>query len=643
MSGFGLDQVLDDTQQSRRLLLTPCASKEGLRDWLITYLGLDFPDTQVDADSTGSPLDHLWSIYHAGVTNDWTFFRRVLLYASRGSYKTLGVSVLELLALLHMDRSVVHLAAIEAQAGKAQEYLRGFLQKEGLDEFSVGTNKRTVAVVWAMHKETGDILNNAEYKLLDRVRRRDYIYHARYAKIIVNTMTSSNSDHVAFYVVDEVDLIRFPTAYEEAKLIPEAQRGADGAEQPPITILTSSRKFAGGLVQKEIDEAEKTGTAIWHWNILDVTRRCPDTRHRPDLPQLALYTSDEDLKALDAGAYAELMETDPKKAEDYKPAVAYGGCTINCRIFAACKGRLARITSTSAMLKPLDDTLTKFNSVSLEMAKAQLMCWKPGNEGSVYSHFNRRVHMQTPAELWETITGDAPPAHTPVTKERLVEMLLARNVKWAVGMDFGFTHVFAVVLFAIDGRRAFAIDCFEIAGLELNQKIEVCDRRIKKYHPDVWPDPAYPADIKTFRGAGYRMKVHVKDVLGGIESVRNKLNPAGDRPPELFLIKGDPASELLAKRFEAYKWKLDSQGNATDVPDDTEDDTMDATRYIIANEFRGQGKVVVSKKPDEPEKGPQRTQQTWMKEKVNELTGGHGSEAVTSKRIRKGGLYADFS
>lgn len=645
MSGFGLEGVLDDVQQSRKLLMTPCATREGLRDWLVTYLNLDLPDTLVDESSTGSPLDEMWRIYHAGVTNDPEFPRRSLLYASRGSYKTLGVAVLELLAMLHMDRSVVHLAAIEQQAGKAQEYLRGFLGREGLDEFGVGNNKRSVAVVWAEHKATGDLINNEEWRALDRIRKREYTYHARYVKVIVNTPASSNSDHVAFFVVDEVDLIRFPLAYEEAKLIPEAQRSADGVEQPPLTILTSSRKYSGGLVQREIDEAEKTGTAVRHWNVLDVTRRCPDSRHMPAEPLVPVFTSDVDLKVIDPDEYARLVQIDEKRALDYTASAAYAGCISNCRIYAACKGRLARVTSQAGMLKSLDDTIGKFRDVSVEMAIAQLMCWKPGNEGSIFKHFSKRHHMLSLADMWETVTGEKPPPRMVVTKQALIDMLIARKVKWAVGMDFGFTHVFAVCLFAIDGRRAFLIDAFEIAQLELNQKIELCDKRLgayKKLSMVVWPDPAYPSDIKTFRSKGYVMKTHTKDVLAGINAVRNKLNPPGSKEPELFMLKDDAAGELMAKRFESARWKLDAQGRPTDVPDDFEDDLMDATKYIIQNEFRGAGKVVVGKKEQEPEKPVVLTPKTWMAAKVQELTGGQGGEVVTSKRVKRGGFMADF-
>lgn len=637
---LGLEDILsDDVQLHRKLLLTPCASREGFQRFLIDYLGLDFPEQQVDDESTGSPLDIFWKVYKAGVTNDPEFPRRLLLYASRDSYKTLGVAALELLAMIHMRRSLVHLAAIEQQAGKAQEYLRTFMQRPGLDEFRVGDNKRSLAVAWAEGKQTGHVLTWHEYKSLDTLLRREYEPHSYYAKVLVNTPQSSNSDHVPFMVVDEVDLIRFPKAYEEAKLIPSTQKLMDGTQQPPITVLTSSRKYSGGLVQKEIDESPKTKTLVEHFNILDVTERCPDAKHRPDLPMEQVFYSPENLETIYPDAYAKMLEADPKKAKDYRPASAFNGCTRNCTLFAACRGRLAGVKQQNHLLKSITDTVGKFLDVSLDMAKAQLLCWKPGNEGAVYPHFNRATHMLDAAAMWEELTGEKPVGH--VTKERLIQKMRERRCRFVGGIDWGYTHATAVVVAAIDGRRAFIIESFEIPGLELAQKIEVCDRRVKPYTKELWPDPAYPADIATFRKAGYTMKIHTKDVLVGVEAVRAKLNPMG-RPPELFLLKGDDGCEQLAKRLTAYRWKLDQAGRATDVPDDVDDDSCDATRYLIQNEFRMAGKVTVAKdRPIVATTERPYTVQSWAKDKVAELTGQDQEAVSTPKKLRKGSFFMD--
>lgn len=634
-----IPSIFDDTQLRRKALLTPCGSKDGLRRWFRMYLKLDFPDQVVDTDSTGSPLDIFWEIYNAGVTRDPNYPRRVLVYASRDSYKTLGAAALEILALLHMNRSLVHLAAIEQQSGKAQEYLKTFLDNDHLSEFKVGDNKRTVAVCWFEDKENGDIYTLKEWEVMGgRALRGRYVRHSYYAKIIVNTPQSANSDHTAWMTVDELDLIRFPKAYKESLFIPGTQTDIYGRKQPPITLITSTRKSSGGLVQAEIDNSLKTGTRIHHWNVLDVTERCPETKHRPDLPKLKVFRSDETLLALTPEEYREMEAVDPKKATTYVESEAYHGCMNNCKIFAACHGRLAHQKSTAKLLKELSDTTGKFAENDLDMALAQLLCRKPGRAGSVYTTLNRMRHLLSPRDMWETMTGDVPAG--PVTKQMLIDELKRREAKVWGGMDFGFTHCFASVTGWQDGRRLFILDAFEIPGLEPNECVEICNRRIKNFNATIYPDTAYPAYIKMFRKAGFKMNTHDKDVHGGIEAVRRKLNPAGNSEPELFMLAGDEGCELLFKRMDEYKWMLDSQGNPTDTPDETNDDLCDGVRYLVQNAFKTT-KVTVAKNEAVPlpQVEQQFTESNWLSNKIQELTQGAG--AGTQVVVKKGSFIFD--
>jgi hypothetical protein len=628
------------------------------------YLKFDCPDVKIDASSTGSPLDTIWEIYHAGVANDLKAPSTYLWYASRDSFKTLGASCLELLAMLHMRRSVVHMAAIEAQSDKAAEYYKRFLDFDEISEFKVGDNKRTVAVCWFEHLPTGDILTLDEWKKMGgRAQAGNYRRYVYYIKILVNTPQSANSDHVAFMVVDELDLIRYPKAYREALFIPTTMKLEDGTEQPPITLLTSSRKYSGGLVQDEIDHAEERGTAVRHHNILDVTQRCPDERHRPDKPKLTVFRSSDTLKTITPDEFKTLQVADPKKAESYAQDEAYWGCFNNCKIFAGCQGRLACQTSNSAALKPTYNTIASWKRIGdIAMVKAQLLCLKPGNAGAIYANFSRVANMLSLDRMWEEVTGEKPIA--PVTKSQLIQMFMQRGYPCVGGMDFGFTHFFAVVIAFIVGRRCYIVDAFEIPELEPHQCVEVCDRRIKHLSPLMWPDVAYPAYIKMFRSAGYRCRETDKDVVGGIEAVRKKIAPAG-MDPELYLIKGDDGCELLAKRIEGYRWKEDAIGNLTDEPIKVDDDLDDALRYLVFNTFERSSGVIIARGISANAPGvPGITQsifptpQQQMAAKIHELTGGMagstqgmpamqilgpGETSDSNKRhIRKGGFFASF-
>lgn len=515
-------------------------------------------------------------------------------YWSNGivSHNTLSAAIIEVLMLCHLDRSMVHLAAIEQQAAKCSSYVKKFLMRPFLRDYIVGDNKRETFVVRYENKNTGENITQREWQQLSPVEQISYNEHETYIKIIVATLQSTNSDHVNYCTIDEVDVITNKKAYEEAKLIPASLNG-----KLPITLLTSTRK-SYGLVQKEIDEANVTGLQIRHWNIMDVTESCPASRHRPDLPKVPIWSSDKTLKAISQEEYENLPL---EQQETYVKNEGYSGCLTNCKLFAMCKGRLAtEQKSRSPLLKPIADTINKFKSVNLETARAQLLCYKPSTEGLVYPNLDKDIHLLSPDEIAFKITGEEYPES--FTKAQLLQLFQSRDISYYAGLDFGYSHCFAGVLFAVDGNRAFVIDAFEIPQLEQAQQIEVCEKRWKDFGPVIYPDTAYPGVIKAFSKAGFKMRNWNKgkgSVMEGIDIVRTKIMPTLGEPT-LFFLKGDEGVEQGFKRLSEYHWKLDGAGKATNIPDDEADDLADASRYGIMNVFKKAGKVTVAPEVDQP-------------------------------------------
>lgn len=588
-----LPAVPNADELKKRILFTPLESKDALHDWIHLFLGLDIPDCIVDEQSTSSPMDAIWETYDKARRNDDPGYNFVLNYAARDSFKTLGAAILEVLMLAHLGRSVAHMAAIEQQARKSQEYVKKFLRQSLLRDFVVGDNVRKVEICRFYDETTGVSLSPREFERLDvAAEAARYRQISNYIVIIVCTMQSANSEHVPFMVVDEVDVVANPAAYEEARAIPAPFEG-----KSPITMLTSTRKFSFGLVQKEIDRAEESGLLIKHWNIIDVTAPCPAKRHLPDEPKVTIYRSDETLRALTEAQYEDLA---PETQELYVRDEGYAGCLKNCKLFAVCKGRLAtHQKNNSKLLKPIDHTQSLFRKFSPEMAKAQLLCWKPSSEGMIYPRFDRTVHMLTPAQIAQKVTGEEYPAT--MNKVQLIALLKTREVQWHAGMDWGYTHNFATVIGARDGARMFILDVIAQPELELGQKLELCETRLKPYGATIWPDPAYPSDIKTFKRNGYRMRDWDKGkgtVAGGIEIVRLKLWPSVGQP-ELFFLAGDEGVELLVKRMQSYHYILDAAGRITEEPDDEDDDECDALRYMVMNVFAPKGKGPIATKPEE--------------------------------------------
>jgi hypothetical protein len=640
------DAIPSVDELKRRILFVPLDNKPALHRWIMEFLHLDIPDTIVDPSSNSTPMDLIWEVYDAARTNKRVDFNRCLGFASRDSFKTLGAAVLEVLAVVHLQRNVAHMAAIESQAKKAQSYVKAFFAKPFLRDYIVGDNDRKKEIARYHDPKTGENLNQKQFLALSIVDKLKYQEVSNYITIVICTPRGANSEHVPFFVVDEVDLAS-PVAYEEAKMIP-----APIGDQMPITLLTSTRKYSFGLVQKEIDDSAETGLHIRHWNIIDVTERCPTSRHQPELPKQEVYYSDETLSTITKEHYNGLTADQQNL---YEPDTAYAGCVKNCKLFAMCRGRLATMQKEAdpnakvrSLLKPVAHTQSLFKNIDPAVAKAQLLCRKPSTAGLIYPNFDRQVHMLTPAEMASKITGEDFPES--FTKSQLIALLKTRDVRFAGGMDFGYTHNFSVVTGAIDGNRCFVFDVISVAEIELEQQIEICASKILDLNPKIAADSASPQSIKTFSKKGFRIKGVVKgpgSVTDGIGIVRTLLRPAvGD--PRLFFLKADEGCELLAKRLSGYHWTLDAAGEPTDIPDDTNDDECDALRYLMMSNFAKAGRVSAAKeppaKPTSVSTSPQYTPM-WMAQQVQAQTGASNTQESSdlgSARGKKGSFMWDL-
>jgi hypothetical protein len=643
-----ISQVSESDELKRRLLFVPCKSMKQLHDWIELYLGLDIPDCIVDPDSNSSPMHLIWEVYETGMKKGKMPFSRILAYASRDSFKTLGASILEVLSIVHMQRSVAHMAAIEPQAQKAVQYVKDFLNRPYLREFVVADNKRNIEIRRYYNKTTGvSITPKAWLALEAESQRNQYQEIKNYLQVVICTPRGANSAHVPFFVVDEVDLAE-PKAYEEAKMIPAPYQG-----RQPITLLTSTRKISYGLVQKEIDKQldRRTGRRVLqvrHWNIMDVTEPCPAERHRPDLPKIPIYFSNKSLQSLREPDY-DLLPDDDKRG--YTKKEGYEGCMSSCTLFAVCQGRLAtEQKSKSSLLKPIDHVIQLFSDVSVNTAQAQLMCWKPSTEGLIYPNFDRATHMLRAFEIAEKITGEAHPET--FGKADLINLMKSRDITFHSGMDFGFTHNFAVVTAGVDGGNVYVLDVIAVPGIELMQKIELCKQKILPFDVSIYADEAYPSDIKTFSKAGFRIRGVKKDkgsVVGGIEIVRSKLMPARGKP-QLYLLAGDEGCEILAQRMSQYHWKQDTGGNMLDIPNEKDDDECDAIRYLCMSLFAPKGKFMnpALAKDEQQQSGAQQAQytaQNWMKKQIQEHIGESGEidgTDPTTPSGKRGGFSWSF-
>lgn len=437
--------------------------------------------------------------------------------------------------------------------------------------------------------------------------------------------------------LDELDLVP-PKPFAEAMMIPTPTREG----HLPIIFMTSSRKISSGPVQKEIDSAKETGTLIRHWNYLDVTKPCPPERHLPGLPKIPIFFNEDTLRAIDKSSYDQLSD---KEKEKWLSQDGYQGCVSNCSMFAHCLGRLAtKQKSKSSLLSDVRFTASQFKAFANDpdTARAQLLCWEPESGALIFGRLNKSRHLKTASQIAELATGNPMPHIR--TRQQLFGLLKELGSKFASGMDFGFTHNFAVITAAIYGNKAYIINAFELQGLEINEKLEICETMLRPYDSIIHPDQAYPSDIKTFRKAGYVMTNFKKDISLGIDAARSKITPSDDAEPELvFLDDSNEEGRVMTAftKISRYEYELDANGKPTDQPKEEDDDLAAAFRYLCQQEF---GKHLGKAHKDDGRRNPnplpvlpqdqarQQVYQTWMKNEIAEATQGGTSQEVTVKK-----------
>jgi hypothetical protein len=448
-----------------------------------------------------------------------------------------------------------------------------------------------------------------------------------------------NSEHVPIMFIDEVDVVRDPSAYEEAKLIPGMDRGIY-----PITVKLSTRKYAFGLMQAELDLAKKTGEQIKRWNILDITERCPPERHLPDEPKQEVYVA----KNLPFRTISEEQYQNEADKNKWEKITAFKGC-LSCDLLPVCKTRLAKKPEKAkkGLYRPIKATINSFKRVSPEMGEAQLLCWKPSTKGLVYGRFEPNEGGNTISVLnaAKMIAGD----HiTSCTMEMFVELLKDHGYTFYAGLDWGFTHESAFVIFAKGALGpSFIVDCFAESGLELADFVEKCVEYQKKYPISRWfCDQAQPSHIKTLSKAlkavspSTQCPEFTKDVMGGIEAIRSQIvTTSGVRK---LLILNTEANQKLIQGFKVHHFKLDARGNPTTTPDDEEyADLMDCVRYVgqnIYNTKKGHKTFVAAADeihpatPNDVAKKVEEINKNIMLEKINELTGGTGRGKIGGKK-----------
>lgn len=115
-------------EQRKKLFFKKCETKEELSKFIMLFFGLHLPDVTVSRFADTNPLQIIWEVYDICVNkNNPENIEELLYVAGRGSGKTLGMAIVELLVMLHDGRDCCHVGAVLAQAKRCYEYQTKFM------------------------------------------------------------------------------------------------------------------------------------------------------------------------------------------------------------------------------------------------------------------------------------------------------------------------------------------------------------------------------------------------------------------------------------------------------------------------------------------------------------------------------------
>lgn len=628
---------LSDTEKKAYadLMFQPLNSVDEVRDWLRFFLDLEIPIEVTDPDSTSSPLDAIWQIYKVFKDNTGDVTPGAIIMSCREGMKTVSVSMLEILLLLHFQLDIAHAAAVESQSSVGIKYIESFMFKiEPLVAIrgwqNLTQNKRTI-----------------QYKTPEG--------KTPYIKVLICTPKGMNSLHANVLFLDELDLAD-PAALKEAKNIVGYSKGIFG-----MTVYLSTRKYAFGNMNEALDKSQEMNYKVLQWNIIDVTERCPPSRYLADEPKVDRYVAKNlPLTQLTPEQYDFLPPTEKPKYELLKNT--HAGC-LKCPLLPVCKMRLSQKpeSASGGFYKPIQAVIQKFKENDPDTAEAQLMCWKPGSAGLVFPRFRKDENKAEPnktnvlsvADAYEAFTG-TPNPH--VSEEVFLRTLQAAGIEFFAGVDWGFTHDAVIVIVAqMPNGDIWVVDCFAAPGLEFSDMLEQGCRFRDKYKPQKWfCDPAYPANVKSFNKNGMRSPAFTKDIAAGIEAVRSKIVTSSGR--RYFKIIKTRETQKVIDAMGKHRFILDTLGNPTAKPDDEAQvaDICDTLRYIGQNLFPVKGPQkpgYAFTGPDgkpldgsTPEGKAELAKQDANRQLMQAELAKHlqGEQGVVTSTGRKGGFYFSF-
>lgn len=202
--------------------------KEALHAWIEFYLKVNIPNKKI-CDDHDAPFDFV---------ADYIFdkFKTAIVLANRNGGKTYDFAILDtIMSYLHPKVEIATVGAIQTQAQKCYNYFKKYTQQ----------------FPFVQH-------------VTQQSMKRTEFDQEQVVEIVTGTVTGVNSPHPQLLFIDEIDLMLW-FILQQAFSMPQSAHGIDSK-----MVLTSTRKFAGGVMQRALDEADEKGRRVYQWCIWEV-------------------------------------------------------------------------------------------------------------------------------------------------------------------------------------------------------------------------------------------------------------------------------------------------------------------------------------------------------------------------------------
>lgn len=177
--------------------------------------------------------------------------------------------------------------------------------------------------------------------------------------------------------------------------------------------------------------------------------------------------------------------------------------------------------------------------------------------------------------LWVTGEGIV---YSDFDKDTMIIDNVPSDLHYYVGVDWGFEHKNSILVFGDDDNgNTYLVEAHVATHKFIKHWVQVAKDIQQRYGYNInfWCDSARPDNYNEFVAAGVNAFNANKSVLAGIEAVGSRM-----KQNKFYVLKS--ASKDFLDEVYQYVWN-----EHTGEPIKEHDDVMDATRYAIYNQHKG--------------------------------------------------------